>query len=436
MNRTKELLAILHEYEPAAIRFLPDIIWAKADGYYVTDTDGVTRIDFSSGALIANSGHNCKEIIDAIKAELDTGIYTTYLFPNKPRCELLKTLAPLIPSGYQTALLNTGAEAVESSLKIARIYAHKILKNKGIVVSFKNSYHGRMLGTTAIGGNESIKYWVPQEVSQALAVQVPFPTCPYEEREQHFSDFITSIEKIHARVEDIAAVIIEPYQGGSCAFLTKEYVQGLRAWCDSHKILLISDEVQSGMGRTGKLWGYEHFGIVPDIIAAGKGISSSLPVSAVIARKDLFDLCEVGNFNTTHSGHPVCAAAANANVQYLIKHNVVENAQKVGQILEDSLASIKARYPWFVRYVLGKGLVAAIHLHQQFKPLLKAVVDRSIQNGLLLLSPGGIGGAVIKIAPPLIIDEKGVREGCTIIEKSIREIIAEHNLKGEEYAST
>lgn len=428
---TQEYLNILSEYEAAAVRFLPNVIWEKAEGYYVTDTEGVTRIDFCAGAMIANSGHNCKEIIDAIKQQLDTGIYTTYLFPNKARCELLMTLSQFIPPHYQTAFLNTGAEAVESSIKIARIYAHKVLKNRGIIVSFKNSYHGRMLGTTAIGGIEGIKYWVPKNVIQELAIHVPFPTCPYESQPQNFSDFLIAIKKSQVAIGDIAAVIIEPYQGGSCAFLTPEYAKDLRAWCDDNKILLISDEVQSGMGRTGKIWGYEYLEIIPDIIASGKGLSASMPLSAVIARKDLFDLCEVGNFNTTHSGNPVCCAAANANLKYMMKHQLVSNAEKMGRLLHGLLTDIRKQYPWFIEHVLGKGLAQAILLNIKYKHLVKLVVDRCIKNGLLLISPGGVGGTTIKLIPPLIIDEKGIKEACAIIYKSVSELIREKDLMGE-----
>jgi len=424
-RNTREYLEVLNEYEPTAIRFLANVIWDKAEGYHVTDTDGVTRIDFCAGAMIANSGHNCKEIIDAIKEQLDTGIYTTYLFPNKPRCELLETLYPLVPPHYQIAFLNTGSEAVESAIKIARIYAHKVLKNKGIIVSFNNSYHGKMMATTAIGGTESLKYWIPKKVLEELTVQVPFPTCPYEPELQTFADTLAAIKGIE---QDIAAFIIEPYQGGSCAFLTPEYAADLQDWCNANKILLISDEVQSGMGRTGKLWAYEHLQIVPDIIAGGKGISASLPLSAVIARKDLFDLCELGSFNTTHSGNPICCAAAIANIKHLLKHKLVENSEKMGILLKKLLTELQGEYPWFIRYVLGKGLAQAIHLNVKYKHLVKPLVERCIKNGLLLISPGGVAGTTIKLIPPLVIDEKGITEGCRIIKKSIKEIISENHL--------
>lgn len=423
---TKQYLEYLTQLEPEAVRFLPNIIWEKADGYHITDTEGITRIDFCAGAMITNAGHNCKEIIAAIHQQLETGIYSSYLFPNKPRCELLKTLSSLIPSNYQTAFLNTGAEAVESSLKIARIYAHKVRKNKGIIISFKNSYHGRMLGSTAIGGTEAIKYWIPPTVLQELAIQVPFPSCPYESKAHQFSDFLISIQDSSVSVEDIVAVIIEPYQGGSCAFLPKDYAKALRQWCTDNQILLISDEVQSGLGRTGKIWGYEHFEIVPDIIAAGKGLSASLPLSAVIARKDLFDLCEMGNFNTTHSGNPVCCAAANANLKYLMQHHLVANAANMGLLLNQLLIAIQQQYPWFISHVLGEGLAFAMLLNVKYKYLVKKVTEKCIANGLMLLSPGGVGGTTIKLVPPLMIDEKGIRAACAIIAKSINEIILEH----------
>ena len=425
---TEQYLALLQAYEPAAVRFLPNIVWASADGYRVTDVEGVTRIDFCAGAMIANAGHNNKDIIDAIKAQLETGVYTTYLFPNKPRCRLLKTLSALIPPDYQIALFNTGTEAVETAVKIARIYGHKVLKNKSLVVTFNNAYHGKLIGSTAISGTKAAKYWLPNDLLQALSIQVPFPSCPYEPRPLHFSDFVSAIHEHQVSEQDIAAVLIEPYQGGSCAFLPFEYAQSLRRWCEEHRILLIADEVQSGMGRTGKMWACEHLGIVPDIIVGGKGIGASLPLSAVIGRKDLFDLCEVGNFNSTHSGNPVCCAAADANIQYLLRHRLTENAEKMGVLLGSLLSQIQHQYPWFISYVLGKGLVYAIHVNTKYKPFVRPLVDICIKNGLLLISPGGVAGTAIKLIPPLIIDAKGIKEACAIIEKSISEIILEQRL--------
>jgi len=432
--KTQDYIKMLTEFEPAAIRFLPNIVWASADGYYVTDTDGKKRVDFCSGAMIANSGHNNKAIINAIKKQLDTGVYTTYLFPNIPRCELLSLFSTLIPPNYLTALFNTGAEAVESAVKIARVYAYKVLKNKGTVISFNNSYHGRLIGSTAISGTESIKYWIPMPVQEALSIQVPFPSCPYESKPHNFNDFLNSIHEKNIDVKDIAAVIIEPYQGSSCAFLPRDFSEELRQWCDRHKILIISDEVQSGMGRTGKLWGYEHLGITPDLIVAGKGLSACLPISAVSARKDLFDLCEPGNFNSTHSGNPICSSAAIANIHYMLDHKLVENAEKMGILLNESLMKIKNKYPWFIGHVLGKGLAYAILIDINYKHLLKALLDRCIKNGVLLIG-GGFAGTTIKIVPPLIIDATGIKKGCEIIEKSVQEIIEENNLGDKSHVS-
>lgn len=422
---TADYVDILEKYEASAVRFLENIVWDTADGYYVTDVDGVTRVDFSSGAMITNSGHNNPRIVAAIRKQLDSGVYSSYLFPNKARCELHEILSGIIPAGYQSVLMNTGSEGIETALKIARIHAHKVLKNKGLVVSFKNSYHGKMMASTAIGGTEPIKYWIAPGILGELSVQVPFPNCAYEPSAYSFDDTLAEIEARGVSLGDIGAFFIEPYQGGSCSFVPASYARAMQDWCRRHNVLLVSDEVQAGVARTGKMWAYEHLDIVPDIIVAAKGLSACLPLSAVCARKELFDLCEAGNFNTTHSGNPVCCAAAVANLRFILDENIVENAARMGLVMRSSLEAIRAKYPWFISHVLGAGLAYAIHIHVRYKPLLKDILRKFLANGLLVISPGGVGGTTFKLVPPLIIDEKGIREGCAIIDRSIAEIIAQ-----------
>ncbi len=429
--QSKDYVALLEKHEASAVRFLENVVWDSADGYKVTDVDGVTRIDFSSGAMITNSGHNNPAIIQAIKEQLDTGIYSSYLFPNKPRCKLHVLLSKIIPQNYQSVFLNTGSEGIETALKIVRIYANKVLKNKGLVVSFKNSYHGKMMASTAIGGTEKIKYWISPNILNELSVQVPFPNCEYEHKRYTLDETIKEIKKLGVDIKDVAAFFIEPYQGGSCSFVPSSYAQDLQEWAHKQGVLIVSDEVQSGVARTGKMWGYEHLNITPDIIVAAKGLSACLPLSAVCARKDLFDLCEPGNFNTTHSGNPICCAAAYANLNFIINNKIVTHTEKMGVVMRSCLENIQKKYPWFVSYVLGRGLAFSIHINVKYTYLLKDLLKTFIKNGLMVISPGGAGGTTFKLVPPLIIDEQGIKDGCNIIEKSVCEIVSKFRLSEE-----
>lgn len=419
-------MALLEEYEPAAVRFLENIVWERADGYHVRDADGNVYLDFTSGAMITNSGHNNRAIIDAIAQQLQTGIFSTYLFPNKPRALLHERLSRLIPHGYRSVFLTTGAEAIETSIKIARIHAKKKLGNdRGIIVSFRNAFHGKTMATTAIGGVDALKYWISDGIQAEISVQVPFPNCEYEPDSYRFSDTLDHLAQMDVRLEDVAGFLIEPYQGGSCSFVPGDYARDLAAFCRDTDKLLICDEVQSGVGRTGRMWAYEHLGVVPDIFVAAKGLAAGLPLSAVVGRRDLFDACEPGTFNSTHSGNPVCCAAAVANLDYVVENNLVEHVQHVGATLMARLRELQRQHPQLIAHVLGEGLAVALHLSQDFRHVTAELLRALHANGLLVLSPGGVAGTTFKFVPPLIIDDQGVSEGCDIIEKTFAQIAAD-----------
>ncbi|MGV0816071.1 aspartate aminotransferase family protein [Mycolicibacterium boenickei] len=423
-NSAAHYISLLQKHEASAVRFLENVVWESADGYYVRDVDGNTYIDFSSGAMITNSGHNNQAIIAAVVEQLRSGIYSTYLFPNKPRALLHEVLSTISPAGYQSILLNTGSEGIETALKIARIHATKTLRNRGLVVSFQNSFHGKTLASTSIGGTDALKYWISDRIQSELSAQVPFPDCEYEERQYSFHDTLEHLEGQGIDIDDVAAFFIEPYQGGSCSFVPASYARDLVDFCRERRILVICDEVQSGVGRTGRMWAFEHLGVVPDVFIAGKGLAASLPLSCVIARKDLLDLCEPGSFNTTHSGNPICCAAAIANINFVLENDIVERAESVGDLLKARLTAIQTKYPEIVAHVLGRGLAVSIHIDQKYKPILHDLLTTFIRNGLLVVNPGGVGGTTFKLVPPLIIDEEGISKACEIIDRSIAETVS------------
>ena len=261
-------------------------------------------------------------------------------------------------------LLTTGSEAVECAIKLCRTNGVKVGgRSKHVIVSFDKSFHGRTLGSQQAGGIPALKEWIVN-LDQGF-VQVPFPD-GFRTPDTSFDFFQKSLQDAGVEAPQIAGVILETYQGGSAAFAPPEYMKALRAWCDAHKALLVCDEVQAGFGRTGKLWGFEHYGIVPDLTTWGKGISSSMPLSAVIGRPDVMDLHPPGSMTSTHTGNPICCAATLASIDIILNEDLAGNAARMGAILHSELnnhsasstsrsAASTAKVWWRVWHALSRG---------------------------------------------------------------------------------
>jgi 4-aminobutyrate aminotransferase-like enzyme len=225
-------------------------------------------------------------------------------------------------------------------------------------------------------------------------------------------------------------VILETYQGGTAAFAPPAYIQTLRKWCDGHRAVLVMDEVQAGFGRTGTMWGFEHYGVLPDMVTWGKGLSSSLPISAVVGKAELMDLHGPGTATSTHSGNPVCAAAALANVELVVREDLAGQAARLGPVLQEGLRAVMAKH-WQAAWLAGKGLVAGLACVSAHKEpdgeLARAVVARCVEKGLLMFNPVGPMGCTIKICPPLVITEDAVKEGCAVLGEAFDEALAERS---------
>ncbi len=225
----------------------------------------------------------------------------------------------------------------------------------------------------------------------------------------------------------MAGVIVETYQGGSAAFAPLDYMRQLRQWCTGHRALLVLDEMQAGFGRCGRLFGFEHYGVVPDLACFGKGISGSLPLSALAGRSDVMDQLPPNSMTSTHAGNPVCCAAALASIELVVNEDLSRNARCMGEILHSELARLRERTPRMGR-VEGKGLVAGVHCVKQgnLEPdgdLAWRVVERSMEKGVLMFTPVGYGGATIKICPPLVITEPALRESIEAFSEAFSECL-------------
>ncbi len=417
----------LRRAESLSMRGQPPIIWDRAEGVSVFDAYGNMWLDFSSGVLITNAGHGRKEIADAIISQASKPLLTTYCFSNRPRMELVQKLVSLAPDGLDKVfLLSTGSEATECALKLMRTGGRKIGGDaKNIVVSFGNGFHGRTMGSQQMGGSAAGKAWI-KNLDPEL-VQVPFPD-GYLCEDTSFELFEKSLAQLNIDPGNVAGVISETYQGAGPNFMPKEYAQALRKWCDKHKALLCFDEVQAGFGRCGRQWGFELYEVVPDMFCMGKGFSSSLPISGVIGRAEILDMYGPNEMTSTHSGNPVCCAAALANLEIIEREKLVENSAKVGIVLQENLKSIKAEFSDYIGFAPGAGLVGGLLMVKKGTKevnyeLAWEIVNNCFRKGLLMFAPVGVGGGCVKIAPPLCITAEAVKEGCDIIRQALKESI-------------
>lgn len=414
----------LLQYEPRAMAGQPPVVWDRASGFQVFDKSGNCWIDWSSGVLVTNAGHSHPRIVDAIVKQVQTGILHNYCFPQERRAELVEKLALLLPDPLKKVfLLTTGSETVECAIKLCRSHGVKVGgRGKSMIISFEKSFHGRTLGSQQAGGTPALKEWIVN-LDKGF-VQVPFPD-GYRTPDISFDYFLRCLQEAGVESQNVAGVVMETFPGSTAGLAPIEFVQNLRAWCTGHKILYVADEVQAGFGRSGRMWGFEHYGIVPDLAAFGKGITGSLPLSAIAGSAAIMDLHPPGSMSSTHTGNPVCCAAAMASIDVILDEHLADNAARLGRILIERLRALQPRFS-FIGKVDGIGLVAALNI---VKPgskdpdgdLAWEIVRGCIERGLLLFTPVGFGGAAVKICPPLCITEEALLEGLEVLAESLAE---------------
>lgn len=425
----------LAESEPQSMMGQPPILLHRAEGFQLWDKWENCWIDWSSGVLITNTGHGRKEIVSAIQELLERPLISSYVFVHEKRAELTKALQSLSPdpSNYQVFLLTTGSEAVENAIKLAQTYAlKKHGEKKRYVVSFENAFHGRTLGSQLAGGMEKLKDWIAG--GRDYFIQVPFPD-GYKNEDVSFDLFLNTLKEEGIQPDEVAAVLTESYQGVGPDFLPVEYAQKMEIFCREHYIISIYDEVQSGFGRTGKMFCYQHYGVTPDLIVCGKGITSSLPLAAVIGRSDIMELYPPGAMTSTHSASPLPVAAAIANLKILHQEKLAEHAEKMESILMPGLTAIQEKYPDRLGCLHGKGLVAGIQVvkkgtKEPDSETAMRINEECFHRGLMMFAPVGIGGECIKISPPLIITEEALKESLEVLEESCDAVLGWLEVRG------
>ncbi len=419
------MLTTLRNIEPRSMGGQPPVIWDHGQGFTVSDKWGNTWLDFSAGVLVTASGHGRPEIVQAIQEQAGK-LYHSYCFPTEVRLALVEELNSILPPPLKRVfLLTTGSEATECCIKLARTKGLEVGgPKKSVIVSFSAGFHGRTMGSQLAGGSPALKSWIGD--LDVRFVQVPFPE-GFRQKDVSFSVFEKTLADAGVNPDHVCGVMGETYQGGNATLFPTEYAQALRKWCDKHKAVLIFDEIQAGFGRCGKWFGFQHFGIVPDLVACGKGISGGLPLSAVLGTEELMNMYGPGEMTSTHSANAICSAAALANIQVIKKDKLVENAAKLAPMLLEGAKKIAAATGGKVGRVAATGLVAALQFTKAGttepdpEPAWE-FVRRAIQKGVMLFAPVGMAGSAIKINPPLVINEEGLREGLDVLEGIAKEI--------------
>lgn len=407
---TVNILKSCLENEPESMNDQLPIVWNSAEDFNVYDVSGNKWIDFTSSIFVANVGHSNKEIINSIKKSLDKKLLNSYYYATEERANFTNYLIKIIPSNFDKIFfLSTGSEAVEAAIKMSIKFT-----NKKKIISFVNSFHGKTMGSCFVGGKFESQKWLPVDT---FVKHLDFPSDEFIKK-TNLSEF-EYFEKFKKTLNptEYAAIIFEPYQGWSAEFLSKTFVKLLREWCTEHKILMICDEIQSGFGRTGKLFAYEHFDIVPDIITCAKGISSSLPLSTVITNSKIIG--SEMSFNSTHGGNPVAVNASYASLRYLVDNNLIYESERKGLILKKELEKWQKEKPKNIRKINCRGLLAGVFVESPDGnniDFVDKIIEQSMFLGLLSIRTQS---GTLKIGPPLTISDDALIEGIEILKESL-----------------
>lgn len=429
---TAELTRRLREHEPASMSSELPVTWDAATGFQVADPYGNRWLDFTSGIFVSNAGHAHPRIREAISAMVDRPLLHNYMFVTEIRQRLVAKLVAATPPQLDTVLLlTTGSESTEAAIKMARLHGARSDERKLGIVSLTLGFHGKTMGSQTAGGRASAKQWIGTLDPNLHQIPVPYAReCPWghsPDREcdaDCFAQGIAALEQQGVDLQTIAAFMVEPYQGWSAAFLPDAYVRAMRRWADDHGALLIFDEVQAGIGRTGRLLAHEHFDVAADLVCCGKGLSSSLPISAVLGRRELVDAD--ASFNSTHGGNPVCCAAALANLEVIETEGLLAAAEQTGAALGERLRTLAETQHPYVARVEGRGMVWALHLVDPSTGLLDPVlgdiaIEQAMRKGVLCVRTGT---GTIKIGPPLTMPEDAALEGAAALGEAIEEAVS------------
>ncbi|MGE5702056.1 MAG: 4-aminobutyrate--2-oxoglutarate transaminase [Clostridia bacterium] len=395
----------------------------SASGALLKDVDGNTFIDFAGAIGTLNAGHCPQEVVDALKAQIDKYIHPCFhVGMYEPYVALAEKLAQITPGNYakKTMFANSGAEAVENAVKIARKYTGR----QGIV-SFTRAFHGRtLLGMSLTSKVKPYKFQMGPMAPATYKAQFPYPTNkPADMTEEQYSEYLVKQFEdfllTEVAPEEIAAVIMEPIQGeGGFVVPQVSFVQGIYNICKKHGILFISDEIQTGFCRTGKMFATSHFGIEPDLMTMSKSIAAGLPISAITGRAEIMDAPNAGEIGGTYGGSPLGCVAALAVIEKMERENLAGRAQVVGDKIKAHFNALKAEFP-VIADVRGLGAMCAVEFidpatGKAAKELVANLIKGSYEAGVISLS-AGVHGNVLRFLVPLVVTDEQLQEGLDIM---------------------
>ena len=420
LNPTELIPRVVGRYSPVVVD--------RGEGIYLWDLEGNRYMDFTSGIAVANTGHSHPKVVQAIQEQAAKIIHAQQnILAHEPMMKAAVELTSTLPAKLnQVFWANSGAEAIEGALKLA-----KVATGRPGIIAFRGAFHGRTHAAMSVTSSRakvrghyepllSSIYYAPYP----YLLRSPYKGAPEDADLKYFEEFEYLFETM-VMPDDVAAILMESVAGeGGYLFPTKRWVQKVRELCDKHGILLIMDEIQTGVGRTGKMWGFEHFDVVPDIITVAKGIGSGMPVSAVVSDKSIMDKWAPGAHGGTYGGNAVCTAAAYATLRVVKEEGLVENSAAMGQKLMDGLRDIQADYP-VIGEVRGLGLMVAVEfVTPDGRPngaAVASVIQSCLAERVLLINCGTFDQA-IRVVPPLVVNEEQIAEFLAVFRRAVASI--------------
>ncbi len=431
-EKSAELIKLWDKYVPKAVFRTVPIFVVEGKGALVEDVDGSKYIDFTSSLCVLNVGHQNDKIVRAINEQVGKLLsLCVHVAPHEPYLRLAKKLAEITPGNFpkQVLLTNSGAEAVENSIKVARKYTGR----RGII-AFEHAFHGRTY--LGMGLTSGIKYKHGFGPFDPSIVRFPYAytyRAPFQVSDADYGNYcVKTIEdsfNTYMPADEIAALIVEPVAGeGGYIVPPAEFIRGLRKLCDNYGIVLIIDEIQTGIGRTGKMWAVEHFGVLPDILLSAKSLGGGMVLSATIGRKEIMDSVDVGGLGGTFGGNPLACVAALKVIEVIEQEKLLSRATKLGHMAKSRLDDMKERYD-IIGDVRGLGCMVGVELvmdRATKEPAAEktgAIIKRCYEHGLIIMSCGALRN-ILRLMFPLVIEEDELSKGLDILEDAIKEVNA------------
>jgi len=435
IDKSLELAELNERYIPKAsgLKYYPLAV-AKAEGSKVWDVDGNEYIDFLTSAAVYNIGHRHPKIVSAILGQVDKVLNYTmaYLYEETP-VELAKCLTEITPGDFEKKVTFgfSGSDSVDSSIKAAKAYT-----KRRYIISFKNSYHGMTYGALSATGiiDPAVKGAI-HPIKDFHLVEFPDPyrnpwnMDGYENPEELSTLALEQVEaKIKELNENVAGIIVEPIQGDAGVIIPPfSFIKGLRKLTEEYDIVFVDEEVQTGMGRTGKWWAIEHFNVIPDVIASAKALGGGMPISAVIGRSEIMESVPVPLFVFTHIGHAVNASAAIATIEVIREEELAKRAERLEKYVIKRFREMMGEYE-IIGDIRGKGLLIGVDIVNDQKSRTPDKITalkicwRAWEMGLILITFGKYGN-ILRIAPALNISKEDLDRGLEIIEESIKDVL-------------